>query len=378
MVICGINRKISLLIISIIILLASWLPAIAEPSVSATSAVLIDGQTGKVLWSKNPHLRRPIASTTKIMTGLMTIENLSPEEVVTADTNTEKTAESEIYLKKNEKMSVSDLLYALMLQSANDAAVALANHISGSVPKFAIAMNKKAEILGLVNTNFKNPHGLYDANTSSAYDMALLGKAAMDNKIFAGIVKTKSAVINGKTKRKVINRNKLLWQYPLAVGIKTGYTKAAGYCLVSAAKKDEMLLIAATLNSPGKNESFDNAKSLFEYGFSQLKYFSIAKKGQIKAEIDVPFSFEKMKLKADEDFGVVSTKNAKIKTKVSLRKTVNLPIKKGDTLGQLKVFEGKKLLLKKNLVATKNVDEVEFLAKITFWLKSFAKRLINI
>ena len=369
-------KKISIIgLILIVFLNALFLPSFGELAVDSSSAVLIDSQTGKVLWAKNPNVRRKIASTTKIMTGLLVIEELSPEEVVTSDASVESTGESEIYLEKGEKMTVSDLLYALMLRSANDAAVALANQVSGSVESFAKRMDKRAKTLGLKNTDFSSPHGLWDQNTSTAYDMALLGREALKNEVFATIVNTKTTVIKGKRSRKIINRNNLLWQYPSAVGIKTGYTKASGYCLVSAAQKGPVRLIAATLNSSVRQASFDDAKKLFKYGFSQLKYTQIVKKGQVKAKTDVPYSFEKMSLIASKDFGVVTEKKSKIITEIDLRKEVKLPINKGDVLGHIKVYEGKKLLAKQELVAQKDAAEVGLFEKLGFWLKSLFRTL---
>ena len=369
-------KKISIIgLILIVFLNALFLPSFGELAVDSSSAVLIDSQTGKVLWAKNPNVRRKIASTTKIMTGLLAIEELSPEEVVTSDASVESTGESEIYLEKGEKMTVSDLLYALMLRSANDAAVALAKQVSGSVDGFAKLMNKRAGALGLKNSDFSSPHGLWDQNTSTAYDMALLGREALENEVFATIVNTKTTVIKGKRSRKIINRNNLLWQYPRAVGIKTGYTKASGYCLVSAAQKGPVRLITATLNSSVRQSSFDDAKKLFKYGFSQLKYTQIVKKGQVKAKTDVPYSFEKMSLIASKDFGVVTEKKSKIITEIDLRKEVKLPINKGDVLGHIKVYEGKKLLAKQELVAQKDAAEVGLFEKLGFWLKSLFRTL---
>jgi len=342
----------------------------AGPALDATSAVLIDGRTGRVLFAKNPHLKRPIASTTKIMTGLLTIEQADPEEVVTATKGVENTEESQIYLEDNEKMTVHDLLYALLLQSANDAAVALAKHISGSEANFVKLMNKRAKKIGMKNTTFANTHGLKDVNISSAYDMAQLGRVALKKAVFAEIVKTKQAKIKGRKPRQVFNRNKLLWRYPYAVGIKTGFTRAAGYCLVSAAEKGDMLLIAATLNSKTHDSSFDNAKSLFEYGFSRFKYVQIAKAGQEKASTRIPYHFEKLNLVSDANFGVVIKNTSQVSTKIYLRNDIDLPIKKGDTLGRIKVFEDSKLIALKALKAQKNVETVGLFAKLSFWIRS--------
>lgn len=367
------KKALSLLVICLLFVNVPGSFAKAEPVVDATSAVLIDGQTGRILWSKNPYAKMPIASTTKIMTGLIAIENSSPEEVVTADKAAEKTAESEIFLKKNEKMTVMDMLYALLVQSANDSAVALAKHISGSVPAFAGLMNKKATSLGLKNTYFENPHGLLDVNTSTSYDMAQLGRAALSNSIFAQIVKTKTMVIKGKTKRRVFNRNKLLWRYKYAVGIKTGYTRKAGYCLVSAARKGDILLIATTLNSKTQDSSFSSAQRIFEYGFYGFKYFPVAKKGQTKARVDVPFSFEKMNLALDDNFGVLVGKKSKINTKILLRKELALPIRKGSILGRIEVFEEGKLIATKPLKAQRNAPEVGLMGRISYWFKSLIR-----
>ncbi|TET53875.1 MAG: D-alanyl-D-alanine carboxypeptidase [Actinobacteria bacterium] len=350
-------------------------PTLAKLDVGAESAILVDGRTGRVLFSKKPNAQKSIASVTKVMTAILVIENASPEEVVTVDISAERTAESEIYLEKNEKMTVENLLYALMLQSANDAAVALAKHISPSVPEFAELMNEKAKKLKMNDSIFYNPHGLGDTNISTASDLAKLGRYALRNPIFSQIVKTKEITINGKRNRKVYNRNKLLWRYPYAIGIKTGYTKGAGSCLLSAAKKRDMSLIAVTLKAKDHENTFTEAQEIFDWAYKNFRYHLIAQKGKVVSKVNIPFNFKKMSLGVGKDFGVISSKVSNLKTKINLSKSIELPIKKGDTLGQLKVYEGKELLAEEPLKARSSAGEVGFFSKLTYWIKYLFKKV---
>ncbi len=374
-----IKKGISTTLIFIIITSTFFVvPTLAKPQVSAESVILIDGRTGRVLFSKKPNAKKPIASVTKVMTAILVIERASPEEVVTADISAERTAESEIYLEKNEKMTVEDLLYALLLQSANDAAVALAKHISPTVPDFAELMNKKAKKLKMNDSIFYNPHGLGDTNISTASDLAKLGRYALRNPIFSQIVKTKEITINGKRNRKVYNRNKLLWRYPYAIGIKTGYTKGAGSCLLSAAKKRDMSLIAVTLKAKEHEKTFAEAQEIFDWAYKYFKYHSIAQKGKVVSKVNVPFRFNKMSLGVGKDFGVISSKGSNLKTKINLSKSIELPIKKGDTLGQLRVYKGKELLAEEPLKAQSSAEEIGFFSKLAYWVKYLFKKIVPV
>ena len=232
-------------------------------SLSASAAVLMDGESGRVLYAHNANERRPIASITKLMTALVAVE-LCPDLTRTVTIRREWTGieGSSMYLKPGEQVSVEDLLYGLLLASGNDAAAAIAGACCGTQEAFAAKMNEKAAELGMGNTHFTNPSGLDDENHySTARDMALLARAVLAREELAAIVSTRTATVAG---RYLANHNKLLWRYEGCTGLKTGYTERSGRTLVSSAQRDGQTLIAVTLNAP--SDWVDHAK-LLDYGF---------------------------------------------------------------------------------------------------------------
>ncbi|UJL44752.1 D-alanyl-D-alanine carboxypeptidase [Virgibacillus sp. NKC19-16] len=252
----------------------------AAPTVSATNAILIEQSTGRVLFEKNANEEQLIASITKLMTAIIAVESGKMQEEATASREAIYTEGSSIYLEQGEKMSIEDLVYGLILRSGNDAAVTISEHIGGSMEGFVYLMNEKARWLGMTNSSFENPHGLdSDNHYSTAYDMAMLMRYAMDNDQFREIVGTKTY----KSDRRSYswqNKNKLLTQlYENSTGGKTGYTRTAGRTLVSSANKNGMDLIAVTINAP---DDWQDHINLFEWGFENYDMTSIAEEGQEK------------------------------------------------------------------------------------------------
>ena len=241
----------------------------ALPQISAASFALLDPLSGELLAARDADTRRPMASTTKIMTALVVLEQCALDDTVTVAPEAVGIEGSSIYLYKGEEITVRDLLYGLMLSSANDAATALAIHTAGSEAAFVALMNRKAEELGLRDTHFCNPHGLHDeAHYTTARELALLTAAALKHPVFAEIVATKrySALQNGTdASRLFLNHNRLLRQFDGAIGVKTGYTKAGGRCLASAARRNGLTLIAVTLNAPS---DWQDHTALLEWGFA--------------------------------------------------------------------------------------------------------------
>lgn len=233
--------------------------------VSANNAVLIEQSSGRILFSKKAHEKRSIASITKIMTAIIAIEQGDLDDTVTTSREAVWTEGSSIYLEEGEKILLEDLLYGLMLRSGNDAAVAISEHIAGSVEGFAYLMNEKARWIGMTNTHFDNPHGLESANHySTAYDMALLLRYAMNNETFNKISNANSYLSSNRT-YKWHNKNKLLTSYyEYCTGGKTGFTKKAGRTLATTAHKKGMDLIAVTLNAP---DDWQDHIRMFEWGY---------------------------------------------------------------------------------------------------------------
>lgn len=274
-------RRISLVVILIVCYVFST-PTIGqtygEVQLSAKSAILIEETTGRVLFEKDAHVQLPIASVTKIMTAIIALEYGNLHDDVFVSERAIQTGGSSIYLQRNEKISLEDLLYGLMLRSGNDAAVAIAEHIGGSVEGFVYLMNEKAQLLGMENTHFMNPHGLdEDGHYSTAYDLAILMKYAMQHTEFQEISNTKSYVSKNRA-YSWLNKNKLLTEYfEYCTGGKTGYTKKAGRTLVTTATDEKLRLIAVTLNAPNDWQDHQN---LYEYGFQTFILFPLANKGK--------------------------------------------------------------------------------------------------
>lgn len=253
------------------------------PQVSAKAAIVIDGLSGAVLFEKNTSEKLPMASTTKIMTAKVILDNMDPQTVVSVPKEATLVEGSSIYLRENEKITVETLLYGLMLESGNDAAHTLAVACSGSIERFAELMNKTAKDMGLINTSFENPHGLTCENHyTTAYELAYITFNAMQNPMFRKLVSTKNMVIqsiDGEFTRYFSNHNKLLRIYDNAIGVKTGYTKAAGRCLVSAAEKDGKMFIAVTLND---GNDWNDHINMMNFAFENFDTVEIAQKGSFQ------------------------------------------------------------------------------------------------
>ncbi|MDX8046082.1 D-alanyl-D-alanine carboxypeptidase family protein [Gracilibacillus sp. S3-1-1] len=256
----------------------------ANMEVSAESAILMDQSSGRVLYEKNADNPTLIASITKILTAIIAIESKKLDEYVSISNNAVSVEGSSIYLQTTDKITLEDLVYGLMLRSGNDAAVAISEHVAGSEEGFAYLMNEKARWIGMTNSYFDNPHGL-DSKThySTAYDMALLTKYAMENEIFREISSTSSYQSSARD-YPWVNKNKLLTQlYQYSTGGKTGYTKAAGRTLVSTAEKDGQTLIVVTLNAPN---DWQDHMNLFEWGFEQFPLKKLQDSQQLTLKIN--------------------------------------------------------------------------------------------
>lgn len=309
-------------------------PVCAEPSVSAVSAVLMDGRTGRILWEKNGSERSLIASTTKIMTGLLIVEDCDLSAEVAVPPEAEGMEGSSMYLRAGEILTVEQLLYGMMLHSGNDAAVTLAMYHSGSLECFSEKMNEKAQQLGLKNTHFSNPHGLdSEKNYSTAADLGKLTAYAMENTVFCQIVSTKQISFD---RWSLTNHNKLLWRYEGAVGVKTGYTKAAGRILVSAAERNGRRLIAVTIHDP--NDWADHA-ALLDYGFSAFEDQLLAEAGQIMASVPVLCGAEKyISAVVREAVLVPAAQEETLEIRVNVPPLVFAPVMAGETAGSVEVL----------------------------------------
>lgn len=252
----------------------------AQLGVSAEAAIVMDTESGRILYEKNSDQPLRVASITKIMTAIVAIENGELSNKVVTSKNAYRVEGSSIYLRLGEKLSLEDMLYGMMLRSGNDAAVAIAEHIGGSLEGFSYLMNQKAEELGMIKSVFNNPHGLddHEEHYSSARDMAVLTAYAMKNETFATIVgtKRKTAPLEGENWDRIWhNKNRMLTKYPYADGVKTGFTKRAKRTLVSSATKEGHSLVAVTLNA---SDDWNDHIHMFEYGFNEFTKVTLAEK----------------------------------------------------------------------------------------------------
>ncbi len=307
-----------------------------KPVTNAKAAVLYEPARNRFLYTKNENARLPMASTTKIMTALVAAERLSPEDVVSIPKEAVGTEGSSAYFKEGEELTVKELLYAVLLQSANDASVALAVHTAGSTEAFALLMNEKADSLGLSDTNFTNPHGLHnDEHYTTAHDLALIAAAALKNPLVKEIAATERMTITTSTDtRTFLNHNKLLHLYDSCIGVKTGFTKNAGRCLVGAAERDGVLLISVTLNDPC--DWMDHEK-LLDLGFDLCENRTIAKKGDFEYTLPViDGECESITLSLSSDVRAVLLKtDGEVKAQVCLPRYLAAPINEGDTVGRV-------------------------------------------
>ena len=261
----------------------------SAPLLSASSAALYERNSHTFVFTKDAEERRPMASTTKIMTALVAVNRAkSLDEIVTVPPEAVGVEGSSLYLREGERLTLSDLLYGLMLQSANDAAVAIAIHVTGSVDAFVAEMNETASELGLTDTSFTNPHGLHDENHyTTACDLAKIAAAALEDEIILKISSTYKHTIpqtNLSPARHIVNHNKLLRLCDSAVGLKTGFTKASGRCLVGAFETDGLSLVSVTLSAPN---DWDDHQKLLAYGRSRLESRCIASRGSLHYRIPI-------------------------------------------------------------------------------------------
>ncbi len=340
----------------------------------AGAMALIELESGEMLAGKNEDTELPMASTTKIMTALVVLENCDTEELVSIPDEAVGTEGSSVYLQKGESMIVKDLLYGLMLASGNDAAVALAVHAGGSVSGFVDMMNARAEKMGLEHTAFVNPNGLHAAgHRTTALELCRIAAEAMKNEEFREIVSTKYyRCESGSIERTFKNKNSLLWDYEGALGVKTGYTMAAGRCLVFAAEREGMTLIGAVLNC---RPMFETAKELLDSAFDTFAVERIIGKGEAVTKAFVENGVKNvLEVCAKESIIVVMKKDEgrSFRTAVRLRPELKAPVEAGEKVGVLTVYEGEAVIWHTDLIAACSVRERDF----CFWWKLLTRCFI--
>ena len=342
----------------IILLMTVFASANLNTHTSARAFCLYEPTRDEFLLAKNADTRLPMASTTKIMTGILAIENCALTDTIEIPKEATNIEGSSIYLTAGDKLTMGDLVYSLLLQSANDAACAIAYVISGDISEFASLMNRKAEEIGLWNTHFDNPHGL-DSVThyTTAKDLARLTAYALRNEIFKQIVSTYSYSFHiGDKQRNLVNHNKLLKSCEGVIGVKTGYTDKSGRCLVSAAVRDNVTLIAVTLDDP---DDWEDHKSMYKEGFSKITSVKIA--DLVEQSIEIPIlggSKENLVTKIDykiDDCIPLLRGEEKLSVCYLYNKFIIAPISQGEHIGDVIIKVGSKEVARYSIIANEEI-----------------------
>lgn len=376
-------KKLSLtLVIAIVFtsipLFCAEVNAVTEETVTAPSAILMESSSGKVLFEKNPHEQRPCASITKVMTMLLVCEaidsgKLSLDDTITASAHAASMGGSDIWLEEGETMSANDMIKATVVASANDAAVALAEHLCGSEEVFVQKMNEKANQLGMKDTVFKNCNGLdEDGHITSAYDVAVMSRELMKHEmIFDYTSIWLDNLRDGKTQ--IVNTNKLLKTYKGITGLKTGTTNDAGCCMAASATRGDMSLVAVVLGCNSGKERFSDAAALLDYGFAN---FSVT---QLKAPDDLPKTIKvengmqkNIGIGCDINSSIVLDKNSgsKIVSKIDLPESIEAPVASGQKLGTVTYSLDGKAVKSFEITALQHAEQISFTSVFSVLLNS--------
>ncbi|MHB1315231.1 MAG: D-alanyl-D-alanine carboxypeptidase family protein [Christensenellales bacterium] len=355
------RNKILIFILVLFVIISYTDSNVLAADTDAIGACVMDASTNRVLFSKNADKKLPMASTTKIMTAILAIEHGSLTDVVTVSANASGVEGSSIYLEEGEQLLLEDLLYGLMLASGNDAAVAIAEHIGGNVDAFIEMMNAKAKELGAINTNFVTPNGLHDENHyTTAYDLALISSYAIKNDTFKQIVSTQYYTIpweNHQWDRVVKNKNKILWQYEGGIGIKTGYTKKAGKCLVSAAEHNGMEIVCVVLNCP---DFFRDSMELMDEAYENYDriplYLTDSYIGTISVDDGIEKSFD---VYVEDDITLTLTRqeSERIQCVVDLPKSIKAPVFADTLAGTIEIWLDGQKICSQQLYAHASIPE---------------------
>lgn len=333
------NIRIAIIFLLITLFPLHCVEAAETPSVYARSAILIEIETGRVLYEKQADLKIPMASTTKIMTAMIVLERAKLDDIVTVSKKAASTEGSSMKLKEGEQLTVMGLLYGLMLKSGNDAAVALAEHVAGNIKDFCAIMNDKAKIIGANNTNFVTPHGLdHDNHYTTASDLALITCEALKNSTFREIIATKYITIDGHT---LSNINNLLYANNGIDGVKTGFTQKAGRCIVITAERDGMRIVGVILGCNSKNERTSDGLKITNYAFNNYAMYTAGEKNASFGRISVKkgrIPYINAVIQEQIRIPLTEEEYKSLKYEVNLSNNLNSTVYKGDIVGQLTIW----------------------------------------
>lgn len=349
------NKICIFFLLMLLLFLDTRLSYASDLYVSAESAVLIDADTGEILFSKNHLESRPPASTTKILTALLAIEKADVEDIVEISKRAALTGEARINLMEGEKISLDNLLYGALLKSGNDACVAISEHVSPTVEDFVYLMNLKSKLLACYGSNFENTNGLPNENHySSALDLAHIARYALKNESFREYVKTPFKTIEwseGGRNKLVKNTNRLLTSYPGANGVKTGTTDKAGQCLVAAAKRDGRQLIAVVLKS---RDRFSDASNMLDLGFNEYQNHQLAKKDHI---IKLRINDEKLYFKVSDNLFLTTRNEAQLNITNKIVLDKDTEISDGQKAGVIKYYNNDDYIASVSLIALGDMNK---------------------
>jgi serine-type D-Ala-D-Ala carboxypeptidase (penicillin-binding protein 5/6) len=330
--------------------------ATSPPNVEASSALLVDGNTGETLFALHPDRRLPMASLTKLMTTLLTMEHAKKDDIVRVAGPAPSVGESTINLQEGGRLKVGDLLAAALIQSANDAAYALATDVGGTVKKFVQMMNERAAELGLDRTHYVVPDGLdTPGHYSSARDTYTLARQDMKHMLFRRIVARSGGQIAGG--RTLYAWNDLLRTYPGAIGIKTGHTDKAGWSEIAAAERDGITMYAVILGGPTRGRRNHDLAALLNWGFGHYGRVQVISRAKPYAEVNVPFSDNQVALVAEDRVRVTVPLDHTLVRKVVAPSTLDLPVAQGDPVGEIVVYDGDRVVARRPLVSTETTGE---------------------
>ncbi|GIV09095.1 MAG: serine-type D-Ala-D-Ala carboxypeptidase [Fimbriimonadales bacterium] len=348
------RRRLLAWVLGLLVVARGWADA---PQLQARAAVLMDAETCQTLHAKNAHKQLPPASLTKIMTAIIVLERCELDDVVKASSRAVNTSPSSMNLRVGEQVKVRDLLYALMLRSANDAAVALAEHTAGSVEAFATLMNEKAVALGAKRTHFVNPHGLHDPkHLSTAYDLALITRYAMTHETFREIVKAPYYIVERSLNQEdlwMVNKAKFLKHYAYAEGVKTGYTNPAGFCFAGAALREGRRQITVVLNSPQREA---DTIALMEHGYNDWERIELPA-GTVVGSVPIENGVqEQAPVRLAEPLMWLAPKSQRARYRWQVQtQPLNAPVQAGDPAGWLVVYRNEKPYRKAPVVVAHDV-----------------------
>ena len=354
------RKIVAILLLICLAFQTGFVLAFDSPAVTARAAVLLDQSTGRIMFSKNAYEQLPMASTTKIMTAILAIESGRLDEVVTVSEYASQVEGSSVNLEANEEKTLEELVYGLMLRSGNDAATAIAEHLSGSVEKFTEKMTRRAKELGAAQTKFKNPHGLHhEDHYTTAYDLGLIAVHAMSLPKFREVAATEEKRISwtGKSFDRVLhNQNKLLSMYEGADGIKTGWTTPAGRCFAGAATRNGWGLVAVVLNAP---QMWEDTIELLDFGYSYYHWEQIVEEGRsLKTAAVRRGTAERVSLVAGKCLGLPLKENESdmLRFHFQVAEPLRAPVRAGDEVGALHIYFGDQPIEKIPLLAGETVE----------------------